>query len=136
MTAPLYVHLPGGGALPALGPAPFIALVIAESIVFDDWRARICKQLAHRGCRYLVAWGQDCADWARTMSAVAGENLIVTAALEDQPLAEAMWFSAHETHHPTMTLEGLVIVHVTPHPRRDEIQFQFHSAAMREKPGI
>ncbi len=136
MPAPLYVHLPHGGTLPALGPAPFIALVIADNIVMDDWRGDVCERLAGRGCRYLVAWGQDCVGWARAMSKSAGENVIVTAAVEDEALAEAMWFSVHETHHPTVTLEGLVIVHVTPRARRDEILFQFHSAAMREKPGI
>lgn len=137
MPAPLYVHLPNGGALPALGPAPFIALLIADSIVMEDWRAGICEQLAGRGCRYLVAWGQDCALWAHTMNTIAaGENLVMTAAHEDEPLAEAMWFSVHETRHPVVTLEGLVIVHVAPRARRDEILTEFQSAALREKPGI
>ncbi|MCA0200988.1 MAG: hypothetical protein LCH56_09120 [Proteobacteria bacterium] len=136
MPAPLYVHLPSGGTLPALGPAPFIALVIADNVVMDDWRDDVCERLAGSGCRYLVAWGQDCVGWAHAMGKSAGENMIVTAAVEDEPLAEAMWFAVHETHHPAVTLEGLVIVHVTPRARRDEIHFQFHSAAMREKPGI
>jgi hypothetical protein len=135
MAAPLYVHLPNGSALPALGPEPFKVLLIAESIVIDDWRAKICEGLAREGCRYLVAWGQDCAQWSAVMGN-AGENLVVTDAHVDEPLAEAMWSAVHDAQHPTLTLHALVIAHVTPRPRREDILFQFQSAALREKPGI
>ncbi|MGE3474533.1 MAG: hypothetical protein AB7H70_01870 [Rhodospirillaceae bacterium] len=135
MTAPLYIHLPNASMLPALGPEPFKVLLIAESIVLDEWRVKICEDLARSGCRYLVAWGQDCKEWSVAMGRT-GENLVVTGATVDEPLAEAMWLAVHEAEHPTLTLHALVIAHVTPHARRDEILFQFHSAAMREKPGL
>ncbi len=130
--------------MPELGPAPFIALLIADNVAFDAWRDSVCAHLARSGCRYFVAWGQDCGLWAHAMDVTAGslfgrgggDTLILTAAHEEAPLAEAMWASVHDTSHPAVALTGLVIVHVTPRPRREEILAQYSSAALREKPGI
>ncbi|MGE3333948.1 MAG: hypothetical protein AB7I36_09905 [Rhodospirillaceae bacterium] len=138
MPAPLYVHLPNGSPVPRLGPEPFIVLLIAESIALDDWRAQVCGDLARSGCHSFIAWGQDCVQWCVEMqktTASSGARIMI-AAHEDEPLAEAMWASVHGADHPEVTLQALVIVHVTPRERREEILFQFHSAAMREKPGI
>jgi hypothetical protein len=140
VAAPLYFHLPHGSSLPAIGPAPFKALLIAESIVGDDWRGNVCEWLARNGCRYFLAWGQDCELWHDVMDETAvaffggddGENFIMTTWHEDEPLAEAMWFSVHHAEHPTVTFKGFVIVHVTPHARGDEILDQFANAAREE----
>ena len=117
MGAPVYLHLPNGSPLPPVGPAASIALLILESIVIDEWRIQVCEWLARGGCRYFVAWGQDCEEWQGTMGAAAGapggdaENLIITTAHMDETLAETMWFSVHKTHHPAVTLQTFLILH-------------------------
>ena len=68
------------------------------------------------------------------MGAAAGapggdaENLIITTAHMDETLAETMWFSVHKTHHPAVTLQTFLILHVTPVARREEILSQFERA--------
>jgi len=136
MGAPIYLHLPNGSSLPTLRPSASIALAILESIVIDEWRAQVCEWLARSGCRYFIAWGQDCEEWRGTMGEAAlggdAENLIITTAHTDEPLAEAMWFSVHKAYHPAVTLQTFMILHVTPVARREEILTQFEKAVRDE----
>lgn len=135
MAAPLYVHLPNGSTLPALGPAPFKVLLLAESIVTDEWRTGTCEDLVRRGCRAFIVWGQDGRQWRDAMSQSAGgEDVVaqwedvVAQWYDDIPLGEAMWSSVHAADHPTIMLQAFAILHVTPQARREEILDQFANA--------
>ena len=134
MSAPLYLYLPHGSPLPALPSGPFKALLVAESIAMEEWRTQTCEALARAGCRYLVAWGQDCKEWRDAMDGAASGSgdLVVSTFHSDQPLAEAMWFSVYRSDHPEIALKYIVILHLTPQERREEILDQFEKAVRYE----
>ncbi len=130
MSAPLYIHLPPCGALPALRPEPFKALLVVENIVPETWRNDVCAWLAKAGCRSLLAWGQDSPQWQGAMnqtssnifgSGLAKDERVMTNARENETLAEAIVAALYSDADFGVELAGFTIVHITPVARRDEL---------------
>lgn len=64
LSLPHYVQVSPGDSLPDLSSfAPFKAIVIVEELVSNTWRNQISVALVRSGCRFMMAWGRDCALW-------------------------------------------------------------------------
>ncbi len=123
MDDPVYLHL-GPGRDPS-GPAlgPFKAVVIIEAPVTVEWRARVSQWLVESGCLYMSAWGLECSLWddsvdfanldAFAFGDIPDDKFVMTTWHEDEPLSEVLWFAGHAARHPDVTLEHVVLLHIS-----------------------
>jgi len=137
----LYLHLPASGALPADGlpSAPFLAILVAEEEDVDDlWQFDVCRAIAASSCRYLLAWGADCAAWREAVDDafleavdyedVPPERALLTTAHEDEDIDEVFWYARHRAAHPAVPLDTVVILHVAPSPDRERLTGAYRDA--------
>lgn len=133
-----YLHLPPDAELPALQLPPFIAIVLAEDEVLDTWQWDASRWLVASGCRYLLAWGKDCAAWNEAVDDafqeavdyedVAPERQVLTASFEDEDMDEVFWFARHRAAHPGAVLNTTLILHIAAAARKDDIEARYAEA--------
>lgn len=127
-----YLHLPAGGTTPSSDPRPpFRAVIVVEQDVDADWRDRVSAWLVATGCLYMMAWGQDCdawhdsVDWAYLSAwdfKDAPEDRSITTTWHDhETLAETFRFAQRCAFHPTIPLPDVLVLHVAPEARRDDL---------------
>ena len=118
-----YIHLPEGIEPPEnVVAAPFIAVVIAEQGVSAEWRAKVSAWLVAKGCLYMSAWGTECSEWdnsvdmanieANHFDDIPESKCVITTWHENETLAEAFWFAKNNAHHPSVTIQSTLLVHV------------------------
>src|SRR6476620_183021 len=104
MNAPTYIHLIPGEALPLLeGASPFKAIVVVETEVAPDWQAQVSDWLIRSGCRYMMAWGENCSDWDTSVDQanlarfdygeIPEDEFTMTTWHAKETLQETFWFS-------------------------------------------
>jgi hypothetical protein len=123
--------------LPDLHLPPFIAIVLVEDEVLETWQWDASRWLVESGCRYLLAWGKDCAAWNEAVDEafqesvdyedVAPERQVSTACFEDEDMDEVFWFARHRAAHPG-ALNATLILHIAAAPRKDEIEALYADA--------
>ena len=133
-----YLHLLPDAEPPELHLPPFIAIVLAEDEVADTWLWDASRWLVAAGCRYVLAWGRDCAAWneavdeaaqeAADYDEVAPERQVLTASFEDEDIEEVFWFARHRAAHPGAALNTTLILHIAPKARKDEIEALYAQA--------
>jgi len=134
-----YLHIPPGTDLPAMQDAsPFTAILVADDEVAQMWQWEASRWLVESGCRYLLAWGKDCAAWEEAVQEanqetfdyedIPEERLVLTTAHEDEDLEEVFWFAKHRAAHPALSLNRTLIVHVAQQPRQEEIEAAYADA--------
>jgi len=134
-----YLQLPPGGEAPALDHlSPFLAIVLAEEEVTELWQAEISRWLVASGCRYLLAWGKDCEAWhdmvedaaleAFDYEDVPEEHKVIATWHEDEDREEVFWFAKHRAAHPSHSFKATVILDISAHDRKDEIEAEYADA--------
>ena len=134
-----YLHLTPDSDLPALeGLSSFKAVLVIEAEVPEMTMWETSRWLVASGCRYALAWGDQCEAWreaiedasleASDYDDVPDDELVVTTAHEDEELGEAFWFARHRAVHPAHELRETLIVHIADAPRRDEIEAEYNDA--------
>jgi hypothetical protein len=127
-----YVHLSPDSQPPVMSEAgPFRAVLVLEQAVADGWQDLISEWLVRSGCLYMMAWGVDCSswddsvDWAnRTVTGlddVPDDQFVMTTWHDDEPLAGTFWYAGFTAHHPTVSLDRVVIIHIGPTNREAEM---------------
>lgn len=127
-----YVHLPPESQLPSVGEAgPFRAVLVLEQAVRDDWQSQVSDWLVKSGCLYMMAWGVECSSWDDSVDwanhSVVGlddipdDRFVMTTWHDDEPLAETFWFAGWTAHHPTVSLEEVIIIDIGPTNREGEM---------------
>jgi hypothetical protein len=134
-----YIHLQPDGDLPDISDlAPFKVIVIADNSIDEMWIWDASRWLVASGCRYVMAWGNECDSWAESVEeatseafnyeAIPEESQVIATAHEDDPLDEVFWFSKNKAHHPVHELNNTVILHVSAHDKQAEIKQQYDEA--------
>lgn len=134
-----YVQLTSSGTLPDLSALqPFMAVVIIEDAVTPDHQAAISRWLVATGCRYMMAWGQECRAWGDSVDLanreafdheeIPDDRIVITTWHENEPLREVFWFSKHSAMHPCFRLNNVVLLHLSPVPRERELSAEYAGA--------
>jgi len=136
-----YLHLPPDADLPELGARPpFLAIVLAEDEVAEMWSWDVARWLVASGARYVQAWGKDAEAWTEAVDDAALEAVdyedapddrrVLTAAHDpaDEDMDEVFWFARHRAAHPALSLDAVLIVHIAPTPRKEEIEQAYADA--------
>lgn len=134
-----YLHLPPDGALPELGGMHrFKAIVAVESEVPQMWMWDASRWLVSSGCRYMLAWGTGCSEWAEAVDdanlerfdygAMPDEELVMTTSHEDDDLDEVFWFAKNRAKHPAIELEETVLIHIGDVEKRSEFEERYAQA--------
>lgn len=135
---PSYLQLRPDTDLPEFGqPAPSMVILVSEAACDDMWRWEVARALAASGCRYLLAWGVDCAAWHDAIDDAADEALdyaeptpeqaLISTWHEDEELEEVFWFARHRAHHPAR-LTRTLIVHIAAQGQPEALLAQFNDA--------
>jgi len=126
-----YIHLLPEGPLPDLTGSAFRAVVIAETEVTGEWRGRVSDWLVKSGCLYMMAWGRDCSLWDDSVDwsnleqfdygDIPADRFVMTTWHNGEPLEEMFWFCEHVARHPTVALNRIILVHVSPFERKSKL---------------
>lgn len=128
-----YLQLLPDGDLPAMkDTVPFLAIVIVDDEVSEMWQWEASRWLVESGCRFMQAWGKDCAAWEEAVQEanqeafnyedIPEERLVITTSHEDEDLEEVFWFARHRAAHPACPLNRVLIVHVAAQARKEELE--------------
>lgn len=136
-----YLHLPPDADLPELGARPpFLAIVLAEDEVAEMWLWDVARWLVASGARYVQAWGNAAEAWTEAVGDAALEAVdyedapddrqVLTAAHDpaDEDVDEVFWFAKHRAAHPALPLDTVLIVHIAPAARKEEIEASYADA--------
>lgn len=141
-----YLHLPAGQAPPDIASArPFKAVVVVEDDVTPAWRELVSRWLVREGCLYMMAWGRDCSLWddsvdeanleAFQFQHIPDEGFVMTTWHEGETLADTFWYALRPAVHPTVDIDCIVIVDISPNERRAEMLSLFELARSNVLPG-
>jgi hypothetical protein len=134
-----YIHLRTGEPPPHLkDDRPFKAVLVIEDTASREWRTLVCDWLVRSGCRYALAWGQECEIWHDSVdranltrfdfAEIPDDEFVMTTWHDDEPLSEAFWFSQFCTSHPTFDLDRTIIVHISTTAREAELLSEYDAA--------
>ena len=127
-----YLHLMPNANLQEIPiKEPFAALVIIEEEVSNKWRSIVSEWLVDRGCLFMMAWGKDCSlwddsvDWANLekfdYKEIPEDKFVMTSWHGNETLDEVFWFAQKNANHPNVSLEHLLLVHITRNPQEKEM---------------
>ena len=134
-----YLHLRPDEDLPPLDAfPPFLAVLVVDEACEEMWRWEVCRRLARSSCRYLLAWGAGCEDWAESgedawleaadYEDVPPEQLLIVTSHEDEELEEVFWFAKYRAAHRALALDRVVIVHIAGEAREQELREAYEAA--------
>ncbi len=119
---PRYLHLRPENLPPAMATNPYLAVIIADVSVSDDWLHQIAKWIVEIGTLYVVVWGVDCekwhdrVDWAVLelfdFNDIPDERFVMTTWHSNEPMSEAFWFAGNCATHPDVELSETIILHI------------------------
>lgn len=134
---PRYCLLQPDTALPPLDNTPSMVILVSDAECGDMWRWEVARWLVAGGCRYLLAWGNDCETWHDAVDDASDEALdyedplpeqqLISTWHEDEDLDEVFWFARHKASHP-VPLARTLIVHIAQQARGEELLAQFADA--------
>ena len=134
-----YLQLPPGSEAPALEHlSPFLAIVLGEEESDELWQAETARWLVASGCRYLLAWGKDCAAWQEMVDDanleafdyedVPEADVVMTTRHEDEEREEVFWFARRRAAHPSHSFKATVILDIASLSRKEEIEAEYADA--------
>ena len=124
----------------AAGLAPYRCVVLIERPVDDAFRMDVSRQLVATGCRYMMAWGQDCSlwddsvDWANLeqfdYGDIPAESFVMTTWHENETLKEVFDFAKRHAllAYDDSELESLLVLDIGNRERQAELEELFEQA--------
>ena len=86
----------------------------------------------------MMAWGVECSswddsvDWANHtvtgLDNIPDDQFVMTTWHTAEPLAETFWYAGFTAHHPTVSLEHVVVIDVGP-KNREAAMLEAYTAA-------
>ena len=118
-----YLQLTPSGKPPDIpGFQPYKAVIIIEATVTPTQQALISQWLIKSGCLYMMAWGDDCASWEKSVqlanraafvtAEIPDQSLVITTWHEDQLLKDVFWHTKYTAMHPCFRLENVLLLHL------------------------
>lgn len=134
-----YVRLLPDGILPDISEVPpFKAILVIEDAVSELWQWEVSRWLVDSKCRYVMAWGENCASWEEAVDEagleafdyedIPEDRLIITTQHEDEELSEVFWFAKHCASHSTHELRDTVILHISSVDKQRDMESGFKEA--------
>ena len=86
----------------------------------------------------MMAWGDDCSAWGDSVNLanrqafetdeIPDASLVMTTCHDDETLRETFWFSKHSAMHPCCQLEHVVLLHLAPVSREQDLIAEYQDA--------
>ncbi|MEM1037014.1 MAG: hypothetical protein AAGI14_09680 [Pseudomonadota bacterium] len=136
-----YKHLQPNGDYKSLGDLTnYKVVLILESPVQTEWQTALSEHLVRRGCKYVMAWGDDCSSWDNSVDLanleqyefgdIPEEKRIMTTWHDEETLEDVFWFCEYLVRHPIHTLTRTILVHIANRARKDEILNLYTTAVL------
>jgi hypothetical protein len=134
-----YIRLQPGDIFPAIDDLPpFKAVVVIDDEVPQIWQWDVSRWLVQSGCRYMMAWGQECESWDDSVDEanleafdygdIPEDRVVMTTWHENEELSDVFWFSRHRAHHPIHDLRTTVILHISKEDRKVDLEGLYEQA--------
>jgi hypothetical protein len=131
-----YLQLTPSGKLPDIsGLRPYKAVIIIEAIATPTQQAHISQWLVESGCLYMMAWGDNCASWDKSVQLANREAfvtpeipdtaLVITTWHEDELLKDVFWFAKYTATHPCCKLDNALLLHLAATENEQKIGAQY-----------
>jgi len=138
----VYLHLMPASPLPEIETGTsFKAIIIAELPTTAKWRFEVGTWLIKHGCRFTMAWGEDCSawdddiDWANldlwSFEEIPDKHFVMTSWHENETLEE-VFHDAPMYTHPVCDVSRLLLLHVATTENREAILARYASAVTVE----
>lgn len=124
--------------MPELATVPCRVVVLVEQDVSAEWQDDVSDWIVGFGCRYMMAWGQNCSSWDDSVdwallrnhdfSDVPDDRFVMTTWHDQETLSEAFEFCIVCAHHPTIDLPTVRIIDITEVERGAEISSRYQQA--------
>jgi hypothetical protein len=135
----IYIQLSASGKPPDISAQrPFKGIVVAEAPVTSERQAAISQWLVESGCLYMMTWGEGCSSWNDAVNLanlgmynfgeIPDDHLVITTCHENEPLKEVFWFAKHTAMHPCFALDNVVLLHLSPVARAQELTDEYTGA--------
>jgi hypothetical protein len=123
-----YLHLLPGQSLPETPkPEPSPVVVIVEAEVAADWQNAVSDWIIAYGCRYMMAWGRDCASWDDSVDwayldsvdfSDSNEGLVMTTWHERDTLEDLFHYCEFNAvlSNDDLELNRILILHIADTP--------------------
>ena len=122
---PSYLHIEPDAEIPEISHLnPFKAIVVLEALSSQEWQQVVSERLVTGGCRYVMAWGEQCEffhDIVDTTSLehhnydVPAENFIMTTWHNTESLENVFWYSRFCANfsYDEVELRNTLILHIS-----------------------
>lgn len=102
---------------------PFKCVVIIESVVSQEWQAKVSEWLVASGCLYMMAWGNGCSSWDDSVDyalieqfdfqEIPPESFVMTTWHENASLSEVFEYCNNFACHHVIKLERTLLLHIS-----------------------
>ncbi len=134
-----YFQLKPGEALPDISAfKPFLAAMVIQESVTQEWRDLVSQWLVKSGCLYMLAWGTECekwhdaVDWANIAQFDHGDipedELVMTSWHEGQALSEFFSESKNITGNSCVDFASSLIIHISSLNKEQEMLSEYMHA--------
>ena len=129
---PSYLLIEPEAVLPELEQrTPFKAVVVLEAVSSIEWQQIVSERLVTAGCRYVMAWGEECesfhdavdtASLERHKYDVPAEHFIMTTWHNGETLENVFWFAQFcaDFSYDEVELRKTLILHISRINRKAE----------------
>ncbi|HEU5285361.1 MAG TPA: hypothetical protein VFU20_02480, partial [Sphingomicrobium sp.] len=136
-----YVRLIPDGLLPEVSVyAPFKAVVVIEATYSPEWQDEVSRWLVDSGCRYMMAWGDNCSSWddsvdhAEILKHLPGDvpdnQFVMTTWHKDETLENVFWYAQFcaQFSYDDVALTNALIIHISETVREAEMRALFEQS--------
>lgn len=134
-----YAQIRDGEPFPDVGDLkPFKAIVVVGDCPTPGWQSQASKWLVRSGCRYMMAWGENCQSWDDSVDLaslevfdfgdIPDEEFVITTWHDSEPLEDVFRYAKELARHPAVELDNTLILHVGAGDKQAELEAGFRQA--------
>lgn len=125
--------------LPVLeGFFPYKAVVVAELKVSEEWQGKVSRWLVDTGCRFMMAWGENCSSWDDSVDVaslekhgfgdIPEEDFVMTTWHDNETLEDVFFFAKMNAFYMDSPIGNLLFLHIGSEDRHKEFQQKYEIA--------
>ncbi len=118
--------------------APFKTVIAVEQAVSKERQAEISTWLVNMGCRYVMACGENCDSWTKSirqanlmvfdLGSMGAEDFVMATAHRYESLRAVFWYAKNVAKHPEIEFKECVVLHLANGEQSDKFQSMFQRA--------
>ncbi len=119
-------------------PKPFLAVLVIEEPVSQQWQDQVSRWLIRSGCIYMMAWGLNCSEWGDSVDfanierfnygEIPEDEMVMTTWHEDENLKDVFWQAKNSVEHACTDFSNTMILHISRENKEQEFLSLYSTA--------